>query len=410
MTYSQVLEYLYSQLPVYQNKGASAINYKLDKIIAICDLLGNPQENLKTIHVAGTNGKGSTSHFIASLLQTNGYKVGLYTSPHLKSFTERVRINGVDMPESAVVDFVMQHKEIIEELKPSFFEWTVALAFYYFEQQKVDFAVIEVGMGGRLDSTNIITPLVSVITNIGLDHQQFLGTTIVQIAREKAGIIKPNVPVIISETQAETTSVFREFAVKNNTKIKWVDQSATNYLKGMDLDHFPSFLKKNAQTACHAVAELESKGYRIDYSSFYDGILHMQQTTGLKGRWQKLSSSPLVICDTGHNEDGIKQVISNIEKEQFSALHIVFGVVADKDVSKIVSLLPQSATYYWCKPSNERGLSENKLKEIGLQAQLKGECYSTVNAAIVAAKNKAQSDDMIFIGGSNFVVADIDGL
>ena len=410
MTYPQVLEYLYSQLPVYQNKGASAINYKLDKIIAICNVLGNPQESLKTIHVAGTNGKGSTSHFISSLLQANGYKVGLYTSPHLKSFTERIRINGIEIPEDAVVDFVIQHKAIIEELKPSFFEWTVALAFHYFKEQKVDFAVIEVGMGGRLDSTNIITPLVSVITNIGLDHQQFLGTTIAQIAREKAGIIKPNVPVVISETQVETTAVFRELAVKHTTKIKWVDQSSTDYLKGMDLAHYPSFLLKNAQTACHVVAELESKGHRIDYATFYEGIINMKETTGLKGRWQQLSSKPLVICDTGHNEDGIKQVIINIKKEHFAALHMVFGVVADKDVSKIVSLLPQSATYYWCKPSNERGLSEHTLKEIGLKAQLKGECYSSVNAAITAAKNKAQSDDMIFIGGSNFVVADIDGL
>ena len=279
MNYTEVIEYLYSQLPVFQNQGASALNYKLDKITQICELLGNPHKQLKCVHVAGTNGKGSTSHFIASILQENGYKVGLYTSPHLKSFTERIRINGQEIPQDDVVEFVIEYKAIIEDLKPSFFEWTVALAFYHFAKQKVDIAVIEVGMGGRLDSTNIITPLLSVITNIGLDHEQFLGTTLPQIAREKAGIIKKNVPVLISETQVETTSVFKEFAIKNQCKIKWIDQSTTDYLKGINLP-FPDYLKRNAQTACHAVAELEKCGYQINFGTIYDGLLRLLQTLG----------------------------------------------------------------------------------------------------------------------------------
>ncbi len=409
MNYQEVIHYLYSQLPVFQNQGAAALNYKLDKIKQICELLGNPQNKLKCIHIAGTNGKGSTSHFIASILQENGYKVGLYTSPHLKSFTERVRINGNEIGEQEVIDFVMNYKNIIEDLKPSFFEWTVALAFYHFAKQEVDFAVIEVGMGGRLDSTNIIHPLLSIITTIGLDHEQFLGTTLPQIAREKAGIIKPRTPVLISETQAETTAVFKEFAIKNQCKIKWVDQSSANYLRGMNLT-YPNYLKRNAQTACHAIVELEQQGYSINYGTFYDGLQKVTANTGLKGRWQTLAFSPLTICDTGHNKDGIKQVVDNLSQLEYHHLHLVFGVVKDKELSGMLSLLPPTATYYWCSPQIARALPAEELKLQAEKHGLAGNVYTSVMHAIKAAKETSKKNDVIFIGGSNFVVAEIEDL
>lgn len=409
MTYQEVIDYLYSQLPVYQLQGASAVNFKLDKITAICERIGNPHKRIKCVHVAGTNGKGSTSHFIASILQENGYKVGLYTSPHLKSFTERVRINGTEISENFVVEFVENYKTVFEELQPSFFEWTVALAFYQFEKEEVDIAVIEVGMGGRLDSTNIITPLVSVITNIGLDHQSFLGDNIPQIAREKAGIIKKGVPVLISQTQKETTSVFKELAIKNQSRIKWVDQSSIDWIKGLGLE-LPPYMLMNAQTACHVVVELENSGFQIDYGSFLSGLQNVSHNTGLKGRWQLLSVSPKMICDTGHNEDGIKQVVANLNKETYDQLHIVFGAVQDKDIQSVLSLMPKDAVYYWCQPDNNRALAANALSEEGKGFGLIGKYYSSVNEAIIEAKNKAQKDDLIFIGGSNFVVAEIEGL
>ncbi len=409
MNYQEVIHYLYSQLPVFQNQGAAALNYKLDKIKQICELLGNPQNKLKCIHVAGTNGKGSTSHFIASILQENGYKVGLYTSPHLKSFTERIRINGKEIGEREVIDFVVNYKNIIEDLKPSFFEWTVALAFYYFAKQQVDLAVIEVGMGGRLDSTNIIHPLLSIITTIGLDHEQFLGTTLHQIAREKAGIIKPRTPVLISETQAETTAVFKEFAIKNQCKIKWVDQSSANYLRGMNLT-YPNYLKRNAQTACHAIVELEQQGYSINYGTFYDGLQKVTTNTGLKGRWQTLDFYPLTICDTGHNKDGVKQVVDNLSQLEYHHLHIVFGVVKDKELSGMLSLLPPTATYYWCSPQIARALPAEELKQQAEKHGLAGNIYTSVANAIQAAKETSKKNDVIFIGGSNFVVAEIEDL
>lgn len=409
MTYQEVIEYLYAQLPVFQNQGASAVNYKLDKITAICERLGNPHQKIKTIHVAGTNGKGSTSHFIASILQENGYKVGLYTSPHLKSFTERVRVNGIEISEQTVIDFVEEYKPLIEEYRPSFFEWTVALAFYQFELEKVDIAIIEVGMGGRLDSTNIITPLLSVITNIGLDHQQFLGTSLYQIAKEKAGIIKPGVPVLISETQKETTEAFKEVVLRNNSRIKWVDQSSMDYLRGLELS-LPSYLLKNAQAACHTVVELEKNGFEINYATFYDGLKNVTPNTGLKGRWQQLGSSPLVICDTGHNEDGVKQVVANIDLTPYKLLHLVFGAVKDKDIDSVLALLPKEAIYYWCKPMNDRALEPVVLQQKGNVVGLEGDIYNSVSEAIQSAKNKAVKDDLIFIGGSNFVVAEIEEL
>lgn len=409
MSYQEVIEYLYSQLPVFQHQGAAALNYKLDKIKQIAEVLGNPQDKLKCVHVAGTNGKGSTSHFIASILQENGYKVGLYTSPHLKSFTERVRINGVEIAQQEVIDFVEEYKTIIEDLKPSFFEWTVALAFHHFAKQQVDVAVIEVGMGGRLDSTNIIKPLLSIITNIGLDHEQFLGSTIPQIAREKAGIIKKHTPVLISETQQKTTAVFKEFAIKNQCKIKWVDQSAVDYLKGMNLP-FPDYLKRNAQTACHALVELEKQGFQINYATFYDGLQKVTSNTGLKGRWQTLNIDPLIICDTGHNKDGIKQVVDNLKLLSYERLHLVFGVVKDKEISGMLNLLPKAATYYWCSPNIARALPAEELKVQAEKWRLIGNTYPSVAQAIKAAKQTVGKNEVIFIGGSNFVVAEIEEL
>lgn len=409
MNYEEVIEYLYSQLPVFQNQGASALNYKLDKIKQLCALLDNPHEKLKCVHIAGTNGKGSTSHFIASILQENGYKVGLYTSPHLKSFTERIRVNGNEIAQDEVIEFVKSYKTIIEELKPSFFEWTVALAFYHFVIQKVDIAVIEVGMGGRLDSTNIITPLLSIITNIGLDHEQFLGTTLPEIAQEKAGIIKPNIPVLISETQQETTPVFKEIAIKNKSIIKWVDQSTADYLKDIDLP-FPAYLKRNAQTACHAVVELGNLGYEINHTTFGDGLRKVTQNTGLKGRWQILNNNPLTICDTGHNKDGIKQVVDNLSQLNFNQLHLVFGVVKDKEVSGMLALLPKQARYYWCSPNIARALPAEELQTKASLFGLVGNSYNSVKEAISKAKQTSEKDDVIFIGGSNFVVAEIEEL
>lgn len=408
MTYSEVIDYLYAQLPTYQTQGASALNFKLDKITKICELLGNPQNKLKCIHIAGTNGKGSTSHFVSSMLQENGYRVGLYTSPHLTSFTERIRINQHEIPEKDVVHFVTNYKEIIEEFKPSFFEWTVALAFHYFAHQLVDFAVIEVGMGGRLDSTNIITPQVSVVTNIGLDHEEFLGNSIYAIAKEKLGIVKPGVPLIIGEQQRDTLTAIKEAVTKNHCKVKWASE-ATDYLKGMNLN-LPDYLKRNAQTACHILLELENQGAEITYGSFLDGIESVVSNTGLKGRWQQLSKKPLMYCDTGHNEDGIKEVIKCIKGLDFENLHIVFGVVQEKSIDKIICLLPKQAKYYWCASSNPRSMPAIDLAKRGSEHGLNGIVCMSVKEAIDSAKLNAREDDLIFIGGSNFVIAEIEGL
>ncbi|MBB5439139.1 dihydrofolate synthase/folylpolyglutamate synthase [Pedobacter sp. AK017] len=427
MNYKQTIDYLYSRLPMFTRVGALAFKKDLHNTILMCAQLGNPQNKFKTIHVGGTNGKGSTSHTLAAIFQQAGYKTGLYTSPHLKDFRERIRINGTMVPETFVTDFVNRQKETIEAISPSFFEVTVAMAFAYFAEEKVDIAIIEVGLGGRLDSTNIITPELSVITNISLDHTNMLGNTLTEIATEKAGIIKPGIPVVIGEKQTESEAVFLTKASTTNSKIVFADQelSTTNtfrekeYLvtsilknetliyKDLRLDLNGIYQLKNILTVLQAVDILKNKGYTLNDKPLYTALKNVKTLTGLQGRWQKLSEHPLVICDTGHNMAGIKEVVQNLKETPFEKLHIVIGMVKDKDISGVLTLLPTEAIYYFCQPQLERALPA---QELALQAkvqQLHGNVFDTVTAALNAAKENAGKDDLIFIGGSNFVVAEV---
>ena len=404
MAYQDTLHWMFSQLPMYQRQGQSAFRKDLSNTLKLAERLNHPERHFKTIHVAGTNGKGSVSHMLASILQEAGYKVGLYTSPHLKDFRERIKINGKVVSKQFVGGFVKRNKLFFEANSLSFFEMTVGMAFEYFSKQKVDIAVIEVGLGGRLDSTNIITPEVSVITNIGLDHTQFLGTTLEAIAYEKGGIIKPNVPVVIGETQKETAPVFIELANKNNAKILFADaeviETFTSDLTGV-------YQSKNIITVIQAIKELQNKGYNISHQNIKEGLLHVVKNTGLMGRWQTLGTHPKVVCDTGHNRDGLNYVMKQLSNEVFDALHIVFGVVNDKDLTSIIDLLPKHATYYFCKPDIPRGLDAKELKSVLNGYGLKGEAYNSVNEAYNNALEKASLNDFIFIGGSTFVVAEI---
>lgn len=404
MTYKDTLDWMFSQLPMYQRQGKSAYKVDLSNTILLINHLDNPHHNFKTIHVAGTNGKGSSSHMLASVLQEAGYKVGLYTSPHLKDFRERIKINGIEVDEGFVTDFIEQNKSFFESNQLSFFEMTVGMAFEYFSQEKVDIAVIEVGLGGRLDSTNIITPEVAIITNIGLDHTQFLGDTLDAVAFEKGGIIKPNIPVVIGETQKETKPVFIELAKKKNAKIIFADQvNAEVYnsdLKG-------NYQAKNIQTVVTAVKVLQDKKFDISTDNIEQGLLHVVENTGLLGRWQVLKHDPKVVCDTGHNREGLIYVMQQLESEVYNELHIVFGVVNDKDLSSIIDLLPKQATYYFCKPNISRGLDVENLKAFFNENNLIGESYNSVNEAYRSALDNADKDDFIFIGGSTFVVAEI---
>jgi dihydrofolate synthase / folylpolyglutamate synthase len=426
MNYQQTLDFLFSQLPMFQRDGASAYKANLDNTIALDDYFGQPHRHFQTIHVAGTNGKGSVSHMLASVLQCAGYKTGLYTSPHLKDFRERIKINGLMIPEFEVVDFVLKHQGIIETLKPSFFELTVAMAFDFFARQNIDIAVIEVGMGGRLDSTNIITPLVSVITNIGYDHVQFLGSTLNLIAGEKAGIIKKDIPVVIGETHPETESVFNHVTKNHKSPIIYADKIRSignsfhgdnglslQVMKGtneefhqltLDLQGF--YQKKNILTVLATLDQLNNK-LSISSQQIKDGVSSTISSTGLKGRWYKLSEHPLMICDTGHNEHGLQQVVEQIKLTKYNKLHIVLGMVNDKDHNKVLQLLPTHAEYYFTRAAIPRALDEKLLMEMAGRFNLKGKCYPTVPLAIDAAKASASPDDFIFIGGSTFVVADI---
>ena len=415
---------------MFQRIGSAAYKPNLNNTIKLCELLDNPQNKFKSVHVAGTNGKGSTSHMLASVLQSAGFKVGLYTSPHLKDFRERIKINGKLISKKFVVEFVEKHKTDFEKFQPSFFEMTVGLAFDYFAQQKVDIAVIEVGLGGRLDSTNVITPLVSVITNISYDHQNLLGDTLQKIAAEKAGIIKPGIPVVIGETQREIKSIFEKKAESGQSEIYFSDEwyqlknvkhVSKNKKLLLQADLFRKkqviikslicelpglYQQKNIVTVQMAMDVLNGEGDRISDENIREGIANVITNTGLHGRWQVLSNNPLTIADTGHNEAGIKEVLKQIKLTPHKQLHMVIGMVNDKDISKILRLLPKSAKYYFCKPNIPRGLDESELQKRALEMKLKGDVYKSVKKALKAAQNQAKSKDLVFVGGSTFVVAD----
>lgn len=403
MNYQETINFLFSQFPAYQKDGSSAYKPGLERILELSELVGNPHLEFKSIHLAGTNGKGSTSHMLASVLQEAGYKVGLFTSPHLKDFRERIKINGKEIPEVNVVNFVANFKTAASEIMPSFFEYTTVMAFEYFAKEKVDIAIVETGLGGRLDCSNIITPEVSAITNIGLDHVQFLGNTLGEIAKEKAGIIKNNVPVVVGRRQGETVTVFDFFAHRNNTTVVWAEEVETN----LESDLRGWYQKENIKTCLAVLQILQSKNWRISEEVTKKGLLNVVPNTGLMGRWQKLSSSPKVICDTGHNEDGVKQIVQQLDSENFDQLHIVWGMVNDKDVSAILNLLPKKAVYYWCKPEIGRGLSAEELQLKATGCGLKGNVYSSVAEARKTANTVANSNDLIFIGGSTFVVSEV---
>ncbi len=431
MKYQETLDYMFDQLPMFQRIGGAAYKANLDNTIAILNLLENPQNNFKSLHIAGTNGKGSVSHFLAAIFQSAGYKCGLYTSPHLKDFRERIKINGEMISKAKVIQFIEAYKIDFEKIQPSFFEMTVGMAFKYFSDEKVDIAIVETGMGGRLDSTNLINPELSIITNIGFDHTQFLGDTLGKIAFEKAGIIKSEIPVVIGENHFETKSVFIEKAKETNSQIYFADDEyqVNNY------SHFFSnnqqFLEiilsktmkskpvklcsellglyqlKNIKTVLTAVDILKEKGFKLNQSNIKNGIANVVSITGLMGRWQILSKNPLMVCDTGHNEDGIREVLKQIGLTPHQKLHFVLGMVNDKEIDKVLKMLPVVAEYYFCKANIPRGLDQNILKEKAVSNNLKGESYNSVQKAIKAARKAANKDDMIFIGGSTFVVAEV---
>lgn len=405
MNYQETTNWMFNQLPMYQLQGASAYKKDLTNVNILVDHLDNPQKKLKCIHVAGTNGKGSTSHMLASVLQEAGYKVGLYTSPHLKDFRERIKINGAEISEDFVCEFIEKHKSFFEENDMSFFEMSVGLAFDYFAKEKVDIAVIEVGLGGRLDATNIITPLVSVITNIGIDHVQFLGNTFESIATEKAGIIKPRIPVVIGEYTPETQPVFLEKASVNNSQIYFasdlISETFPSDLLGDYQDH-------NKKTVIQTITILnEQTDFKVSSENLKSGLMHVVRNTGLLGRWQQLGKNPKVICDTAHNKNGLEIVLNQIQKETFDHLHIVLGVVNDKELDEVLPLFPKNATYYFCKPNIPRGLDAVSLQENALRFSLVGNVYESVNEAFNTAQKNASKNDFIYVGGSTFVVAEL---
>ncbi|WP_353137298.1 folylpolyglutamate synthase/dihydrofolate synthase family protein [Pseudopedobacter sp.] len=425
MTYQETISYLYSRLPMFTKIGASAIKKDITNTAKFCTILGNPHQKFKSIHVGGTNGKGSTSHMLAAILQTAGYKTGLYTSPHLKDFRERIKVNGEMISEEEVTDFVANQEKSIETISPSFFEVTVAMAFNHFANEEVDIAVIEVGLGGRLDSTNIISPELSVITNIGFDHMQILGDTLDRIAFEKAGIIKKETPVVIGEYLPETLPVFKEKAEQEHSPIYFAqDIFKTEFIEGhsstilvkvdkgnesdnLELDLTGLYQLKNIKTVLAAVDELRKKGFIISESHIKTALKNVKGLTGLMGRWQTLQKKPLVICDTGHNEDGIKEVLKNIAITPYKQLHMVLGMVKDKDISKVLQLLPKQAIYYFCAPDFERAKNPAELAAEAAVYGLEGNYYDSIQKALETAKNNATADDLVFVGGSTFVVAEV---
>jgi len=423
MIYQEAISFLFSSLPMYQRIGQAAYKANLDNSLKLDAYFNHPHRKFRSIHVAGTNGKGSVSHMISAVLQAAGYKTGLYTSPHLKDFRERIRINGEMISKEEVTSFVEKHRSIIDELQPSFFEMTVAMAFDYFARSKVDLAVIEVGMGGRLDSTNIITPILSVITNIGYDHTQFLGDTLPEIAREKAGIIKKEVPVVIGETQKETQMVFIDKATECNTTIEFADthynavrisrtskltEYCVNNKDTFHLDLGGDYQSKNLQTVLCALHTLKGKSILFSENDVKHALAKVQASTGLKGRWQVISEQPFIVCDTGHNAEGLKYTMQQVAEQNFERLHIVFGVVSDKKTEGIFGLLPHNAIYYFTKAGIPRSMNEHLLKELAGNAGLNGESYPDVATAYNTACQNAGINDMIYIGGSTFVVAELD--
>lgn len=427
--YKQTLDYFYSQLPMFHRVGAAAYKADLNNTIAICDLLDNPQTSFKSIHIAGTNGKGSTSHMLAAVLQKAGYKTGLYTSPHLKDFRERIRINGKMISKKYVCDFTDKYKNNFDRIKPSFFEMTVGLAFDYFRKKKVDIAVIETGLGGRLDSTNIITPLLSVITNIGWDHMNLLGGTLEKIAIEKAGIIKKNIPVIIGETKPFTKNIFIRKAKEENAPILFADknyqavlkkdwslrndqitidvyQKKKIYLKNLQMDLSGHYQLKNVCTVLQSIACLQ-KHFPVSQKNILSALKYVKQLTGLTGRWQIISKHPLTICDTGHNEDGIKEIVNQLKTIKYKQLHFVLGMVNDKDFWGILKCLPRKAIYYFCKANIPRGMDATELAARSIHIGLKGNIYSSVKHALKEAQKNARKNDLLFVGGSTFTVAEV---
>ena len=426
MTYQQTLDYLFARLPMFQRVGAAAYKANLDNTNKIIELLGKPHQKIKCIHVAGTNGKGSSSHMLAAVLQQAGYKTGLYTSPHLIDFRERIKINGKMIPKNYITEFVEKYKEPFELIEPSFFEWTVGLAFDYFAKEEVDVAIIEVGLGGRLDSTNVINPKVCLITNISFDHMNLLGDTLEKIAAEKAGIIKARVPVVVSQYQSESGPLFNAVSKELKSTIEFADKvfkvmdykiingflnttilnKKTNLTVNLDLDLTGLYQLKNVLGVLNTIEFIKKAGFIVEENDVKTALKQVTKTTGLNGRWQTISEKPLIITDTGHNEDGIKNVISNLKSISYSNLHFVFGAVNDKDVSKILELLPKDATYYFTKANIPRALNENELLEKAQKIKLKGKAFETVKLAIDAAKKAYKKNDLILIGGSTFIVGD----
>lgn len=427
MNYTETTNWMFNKFPMYQKIGAKAYKPDLGNIIELLNFLGNPQNSFKTIHVAGTNGKGTVSHTLASIFQECGYKTGLYTSPHLLDYRERIRINGQMIDEQSVIDFIGNNKEKFEEMQLSFFEMATGMAFDYFAKEKVDIAIIEVGLGGRLDSTNVINPELSIITNISLDHVSMLGNTLAEIAVEKAGIIKPNTPVVIGETQPETKDVFMKKAQECNAPIFFADQiidcdkihidsldyqkfdiwkNSELYIEAVEFPLLGYYQKKNLATVICAVEILKEK-FNIDKKDVVNGLEFVVKNTNLMGRWQVLSRQPLVIADTGHNVGGIKEIVMQLSNMTFRKLHFVLGCVNDKDIDGILHLLPHYADYYFCKADIPRGLDANILAEKALEAGLRGNVYESVQQAYNSALNNAHFDDVVFIGGSNFTVAEV---
>jgi dihydrofolate synthase/folylpolyglutamate synthase len=425
-TYQQALKYIYDRLPMYQRLGSAAYKKDLTNTIKLCEYTGNPQNNIKTIHIAGTNGKGTTTHIIAGGLQAQGYKVGVYTSPHYKDFRERIKINGTYIPKRFIIDFLNRYSKELEEIQPSFFEMTVAMAFLYFDEEKVDFAVIETGLGGRLDSTNVIIPLLSVITNISFDHQSMLGNTLAEIAGEKAGIIKNNIPVIIGESQKETDHVFIQKAIEmsapvyfandhiqltqtgftDQNKIYNIKYNQQIWIENLTTDLSGPFQERNIITGMYALKQL-SETVNINIEKLKLFFADLKSKTGYFGRWQILGSNPLIIADSAHNEGGLKIILREIQELKYKNLHIIIGFVNDKELSSVLELFPKKAIYYFAKANIPRGLNAALLKTEGEKYGLSGKSYISVRKALAAAKIKAHSDDLVFIGGSIFVVAEV---